>query len=75
MPITWNRAFIKVQPFDLDGNEVMKVTGGPQAKGRPSHQLTVGPVDMKNYEMQMDVRFEEQRRQLGSLGLSINRYN
>ena len=75
VPITWNRAFIKVKPFDLEGNTVMKVSGGPSAKGRPSHQISIGPDDMTDYEMQIDVRFEEQRRQLGSLGLSVNRYN
>jgi outer membrane protein assembly factor BamB len=75
VPISWNRAFIKVQPFDLEGNTVMKVTGGPEAKGRPSHQISIGPDDMTDYEMTIDVRFEEQRRQLGSLGLSVNRYN
>ena len=75
VPATWNRAHIKVKPFDLDGNTVMKVTGGPEAKGRPSHQISIGPQEMKNYQMQMDVRFVEERRQLGSLGLSINRYN
>jgi len=75
VPATWNRAHIKVKPFDLDGNTVMKVTGGPEAKGRPSHQISIGPQKMKNYQMQMDVRFVEERRQLGSLGLSINRYN
>ncbi len=75
VPITWNRAHVKVKPFNLEGNTVMKVTGGPSAKGRPSHQISIGPADMKDYEMQIDVRFEEQRRQLGSLGLSVNRYN
>ena len=75
VPITWNRAHIKVKPFDLEGNTVMKVTGGPSAKGRPSHQISIGPDDMTDYEMMIDVRFEEQRRQLGSLGLSVNRYN
>ena len=75
VPITWNRAHIKVKPFDLEGNTVMKVTGGPSAKGRPSHQISIGPDDMTDYEMTIDVRFEEQRRQLGSLGLSVNRYN
>lgn len=75
VPATWNRAHIKVKPFDLDGNTVMKVSGGPKAKGRPSHQISIGPPGMKNYQMQMDVRFVEKRRQLGSLGLSINRYN
>ena len=75
VPATWNRAHIKIKPFDLDGNTVMKVVGGPEAKGRPSHQISIGPQEMKNYQMQMDVRFVEERRQLGSLGLSINRYN
>lgn len=75
VPITWNRAHIKVKPFLLEGNTVMKVSGGPESKGRPSHQISIGPADMTDYEMQIDVRFEEQRRQLGSLGVSVNRYN
>lgn len=75
VPITWNRAHIKVKPFDLEGNTVMKVGGGPESKGRPSHQISIGPADMTDYEMLIDVRFEEQRRQLGALGVSVNRYN
>ena len=53
----------------------MKVTGGSQAKGRPSHQVGLGTPDMKNYEIQADVLLKEQRRQLASIGLSCNRYN
>ena len=75
VPVTWSRAFIKLKPLDLDGETVMKVTGGAGIKGRPSHQLAMGPADMTNYTVQADVRLTEQRRQLASIGLSADRYN
>ena len=75
VPATWNRAHIKIKPFDMDGNTVMKVTGGAKIKGRPSHHISIGPPDMKNYTIQADVRLTEQRRQLASVGLSANRYD
>jgi len=61
--------------FVVDGDDVLKVTGGPTAKGRPSHQISMGPADMKNYEIQADVRMTEARRQLPNIGLSCQRYN
>lgn len=75
VPPTWIRAFVKIKPFQVEGNGVMIVSGGPESKGRPSHQMSIGPAGMNAYIMQMDVRFEEQRRQMGSLGVSVNRYN
>lgn len=75
VPPTWVRAFIKLKPFEVDGEKVMKVTGGPAATGRPSHQITLGPAEMKDFTIQADVRLEEQRRQLASIGLSCHRYN
>ncbi len=75
VPTSWIRAHIKIKPFDLDGNTVMKVAGGTQAKGRPSHQVTLGPPDMKNFEIQADVLMTEQKRKLASVGLSNQRYN
>ena len=75
VPATWNRAFIKLQPFDIDGDTVMKVTGGSAAKGRPSHQIGVGVPSMKGYEIQADVRLTEARRQLPDIGISAHRYN
>jgi outer membrane protein assembly factor BamB len=74
VPNTWSRAHIKIKPTDLDGNVAMKVTGGPQAKGRPSHLITIGPADMKGYTVQADGMMKEQRRQLGSVGVSNQRY-
>ena len=75
VPPTWIRAHIKLKPFELDGEKVMKVTGGSDAKGRPSHQIGLGVPEMKNYEIQADVLLKEKRRQLGNIGLSCNRYN
>lgn len=75
VPPTWIRAHVKLKPFELDGNTVLKVTGGSEAKGRPSHQVGLGVPEMTNYEIQADVRLVEERRQLPSIGLSCNRYN
>lgn len=75
VPAGWMRAFAKLKPFEVDGEKVLKVTGGAEAKGRPSHQIGLGYAGMKNYEIQADVRLTEKRRQLGSIGLSNNRYN
>jgi len=75
VPPTWVRAFVKIKPFDLDGNTVMKVTGGAKIKGRPSHNISIGPPNMKNYTIQSDVQLTEQRRQLASIGLTANRYD
>ena len=75
VPPTWVRAHIKIKPFDFDGNTVMKVTGGSKIKGRPSHHISIGPPNMKNYTLQADVQMTEQRRQLASVGLSANRYD
>ena len=75
VPTGWLRAHVKVKPNDLDGNTVLKVSGGTQAKGRPSHQITIGPHDMKNFVVQADVLLKEQKRKLASIGLSNQRYN
>ncbi len=75
VPPTWSRAFVKLKPMELDGNTAMKVTGGAGMKGRPSHQITIGPASLTGYSVQADVRLTEQRRQLASIGLSCDRYN
>ena len=75
VPPTWLKAHIKLKPFEVDGDSVLKVTGGPGVKGRPSHQVAIGPPEMKNYEIQADVRLTEARRQLPSIGISCHRYN
>lgn len=75
VPPTWIRAHIKLKPFDVDGNDVLKVSGGTMAKGRPSHQIGLGVPEMKNYEIQADVMLKEQKRRLPGIGLSNNRYN
>ena len=75
VPPTWLKAHVKLKPFEVDGESVLKVTGGPGVKGRPSHQVAIGPPEMKNYEIQADVRLTEARRQLPSIGVSCHRYN
>ena len=75
VPPTWSRAFVKLKPAEIDGEAVMKVTGGSGVRGRPSHQLAIGPASMSNYSIQADVYLTEQRRQLASIGLSCDRYN
>ena len=75
VPPTWVKAHVKLKPFEVDGESVLKVTGGPGVKGRPSHQVAIGYPEMKNYEIQADVRLTEARRQLPSIGISCHRYN
>lgn len=75
VPPTWLKAHIKLKPFEVDGETVLKVTGGPGVKGRPSHQVAIGYPEMKNYEIQADVRLTEARRQLPNIGVSCLRYN
>ena len=75
VPPTWCRAFVKLKPAQLEGESVMKVTGGAGVRGRPSHQLSIGPASMSDYSIQADVYLTEQRRQLASIGLSCDRYN
>lgn len=75
VPPTWMRAHVKIKPGDFKGESVMKVNGGSDGKGRPSHQVGLGYAEMKNYEIQADVYMTEQKRKLPSIGLSANRYN
>ena len=75
VPPTWSRAFVKLKPAEVGGEKVMKVTGGSGVRGRPSHQLAIGPASMSDYSIQADVLLTEQRRQLASIGLSCDRYN
>ena len=75
VPATWSRAFVKLKPAEVGGENVMKVTGGSGVRGRPSHQLSIGPASMSDYSIQADVLLTEQRRQLASIGLSCDRYN
>lgn len=73
VPPEWCRAFIKMTPRDLeDGNTVMRE--GPGGKGRPSHTVFLGLAREKGYMMQADVLMKEQKRKLGSIGLSSHRY-
>ena len=75
VPVGWIRAHVKIKPTEMDGNTAMRVGGGTEAKGRPSHQITIGPPDMKDFEIQADVLLQEQARKLASIGISNQRYN
>ena len=75
VPTSWIRAHVKLKPAEVDGTTAMKVAGGTEAKGRPSHQITIGPPGMKDFEIQADVLLLEQKRKLASIGLSNQRYN
>lgn len=71
VPATWVRAFIKMQPRQVDGSTVMRMGPGP---ARPSHTVMLGPSDMTNYTIQADVNMTEQKRKLASVGICANRY-
>ena len=72
VPASWIRAFVKMKPVDVDGTTAMRMGPG---KGRPSHLVVMGPAEMKDYEMQTDIRFAEQSRRLANAGLTVQRYN
>lgn len=74
VPSYWVRAHVKVKPFDMDGNTVLKAAGIGSGKGRPSHTVWLGTEDMKDYTIQADVRMTEKRRQMPNIGLTANRY-
>lgn len=74
VPSYWVRAHIKVKPFDMDGNTVLKAAGIGSGKGRPSHTVWLGTEDMDNYTVQADVMMTEKRRQMPKIGLTANRY-
>ena len=72
VPPTWIRAFIKLQPAEIDGESTLRNAGG---KGRPSHWVWIGTPDMKDYTVQTDFLMIEKRRRLSSVGVTVNRYN
>jgi hypothetical protein len=72
VPPTWVRAFLKLQPEEVDGSVAMRNSPG---KGRPSTYVWLGPASMNGYTIQADVMMREQRRRLSSVGVTANRYN
>jgi outer membrane protein assembly factor BamB len=72
VPSTWIRAFLKLQPAEVDGSVAMRNSPG---KGRPSTYIWLGPPSMKDYTIQADVMMREQKRRLSSVGVTANRYN
>jgi outer membrane protein assembly factor BamB len=72
LPTGWIRAFTNLTPTKIDDNMAMKNSSG---RGRPSDYIWLGPSTMTGYSIQADVKLIEQRRNLSSVGLTINRYN
>lgn len=77
VPATWVRAFAKVKPEAIgdDGNIALKSGGIDDVRGKPSHLIYFGQPTMKDYTIQSDVYFTEQKRRLSSMGINANRYN
>lgn len=72
VPPSWIRAFVKLKPTAVDDGVAMFSTPG---KGRPSHQVHIGPATMSNYTVQADTKLIEVKRKLSSVGLTCQRYN
>ncbi len=72
VPPSWIRAHIKMKPMEVDGGVAMMSAPG---KGRPSHQILIGPSTMSNYTIQADTKLTEIKRKLSSVGLTNQRYN
>jgi hypothetical protein len=77
VPPTWIRAFAKLKPEQIgdNGNMALKSGGMDSVRGRPSHLVWMGMPEMKDYTIQSDVYFTEQKRRLSSMGINANRYN
>ncbi|QGJ70075.1 Outer membrane protein assembly factor BamB [Planctomycetales bacterium 10988] len=72
VPGTWVRAFLALQPEELDGDTVMKSSAG---KGRPSTYIWLGPSEMSGYTIQSDVMGRDERFRMPSIGITCQRYN
>jgi len=77
VPPTWIRAFVKLKPTAVpDTENIAMLSAGLEAvRGRPSHLVWMGPSEMSNYTVQSDVYLTEQKRRIGSVGITANRYN
>ncbi|MGI9517571.1 MAG: PQQ-binding-like beta-propeller repeat protein [Pirellulaceae bacterium] len=77
VPPTWIRAFAKLKPENVPGEEniALKSGGLDAVRGRPSHMAWMGVPQMDDYTVQADVFLTEQKRRLSYVGITANRYN
>lgn len=72
-PAHWVGMMLKYQVRDLEGNRVLvKTTEGSSLLSRA--RAYVGPSDMHDYTIEMDVRATERRRTMGDAGVIAQRY-
>ncbi|MEQ9411063.1 MAG: PQQ-binding-like beta-propeller repeat protein [Fuerstiella sp.] len=69
VPPVWINAVKKLQPTDVDGSIALKRGSGI------STNFWLGLSEMKGYTVQADVLMREEKRQLPSIGLTVQRYN
>jgi outer membrane protein assembly factor BamB len=73
LPPTWVSTTLKFTLRDVDGNRVLvKTTEGSSLLTRTRAYL--GPTDLSNYTIELDVRGAERRRQRGDVGVIAQRY-
>lgn len=72
-PAHWVGMMLKYQVRDLEGNRVLvKTTEGSSLLSRA--RAYIGPSDMHDYTIEMDVRATERRRTMGDAGVIAQRY-
>ena len=72
-PAHWVGMMLKYQVRDMEGNRVLvKTTEGSSLLTRARAYL--GPSDMHDYTVEMDVRATERRRTMGDAGVIAQRY-
>lgn len=72
-PEYWVGMMLKYQVRDMEGNRVLvKTTEGSSLLSRARAYL--GPSDMHDYTIEMDVRATERRRTMGDAGVIAQRY-
>lgn len=72
-PEYWVGMMLKYQVRDLEGNRVLvKTTEGSSLLSRA--RAYIGPSDMHDYTIEMDVRATERRRTMGDAGVIAQRY-
>ncbi|HZH91173.1 MAG TPA: PQQ-binding-like beta-propeller repeat protein [Pyrinomonadaceae bacterium] len=73
LPATWVSTTLKFTLRDVDGNRALvKTTEGSSLLTRTRAYL--GPSDLSNYTIELDVRGAERRRQRGDVGVIAQRY-
>lgn len=72
-PEHWVGMMLKYQVRDLEGNRVLvKTTEGSSLLSRA--RAYIGPSDLHDYTIEMDVRASERRRTMGDAGVIAQRY-